>query len=132
MFDLAIFGQHLFNGLLIGCAYALIAIGLTMIFGVMNIANFAHGEFYMIGGFFAFYLVSLAKINYFLARPIVPVAAGRLCAESDPADRFSARPVETLALAGHPHEAARQRSSDDEEHPGGAWRHADARGRGVW
>ena len=46
---------------------------------------------------------------YFLARPIVPVAAGRLCAESDPADRFSARPVETLALAGHPHEAARQR-----------------------
>lgn len=65
-----IFGQHLFNGLLIGCAYALIAIGLTMIFGVMNIANFAHGEFYMIGGFFAFYLVSLAKINYFLALPL--------------------------------------------------------------
>ncbi len=70
MFDLVIFGQHLFNGLLIGCAYALIAIGLTMIFGVMNIANFAHGEFYMIGGFFAFYLVSLAKINYFLALPL--------------------------------------------------------------
>ena len=70
MFDLAIFGQHLFNGLLIGCAYALIAIGLTMIFGVMNIANFAHGEFYMIGGFFAFYLVSLAKLNYFLALPL--------------------------------------------------------------
>ena len=70
MFDLVIFGQHLFNGLLIGCAYALIAIGLTMIFGVMNIANFAHGEFYMIGGFFAFYLVSLAKLNYFLALPL--------------------------------------------------------------
>jgi len=68
--DLAIFGQHLLNGVLIGCAYALIAIGLTMIFGVMNIANFAHGEFYMMGGFLAFYLISLLKVNYFLALPL--------------------------------------------------------------
>lgn len=70
MLDLAIFGQHLLNGVLIGCAYALIAIGLTMIFGVMNIANFAHGEFYMMGGFLAFYLISLLKVNYFLALPL--------------------------------------------------------------
>ncbi|OGA68384.1 MAG: hypothetical protein A3G81_21920 [Betaproteobacteria bacterium RIFCSPLOWO2_12_FULL_65_14] len=67
---MAIFGQHLLNGVLIGCAYALIAIGLTMIFGVMNIANFAHGEFYMMGGFLAFYLISLLKVNYFLALPL--------------------------------------------------------------
>jgi len=66
---MVILGQHLFNGLLIGCAYALIAIGLTMIFGVMNIANFAHGEFYMLGGFIAYYLVSLLGLNYFLALP---------------------------------------------------------------
>jgi len=46
---------------------------------------------------------------YFLARPIVPVAAGRLCAECDPADRFSARPVETLAVTGDAHEHAPQR-----------------------
>ncbi len=46
---------------------------------------------------------------YFFARPIVPVAAGRLCAESDPADRFTARPVDSLALAAHPHDAAPQR-----------------------
>ncbi len=71
--DLAIVGQHLLNGVLIGCAYALIAIGLTMIFGVMNIANFAHGEFYMMGGFFAFYLVSLLKFNYFIALPLAVV-----------------------------------------------------------
>jgi branched-chain amino acid transport system permease protein len=58
---------------LIGCAYALIAIGLTMIFGVMNIANFAHGEFYMMGGFLAFYLVSLLKLNYFVALPLAVV-----------------------------------------------------------
>src|SRR4051812_38331855 len=44
-----------------------------MIFGVMNIANFAHGEFYMMGGFCAFYLVSLLKLNYFLALPLAVV-----------------------------------------------------------
>ena len=71
--DPAILGQHLLNGVLIGCAYALIAIGLTMIFGVMNIANFAHGEFYMMGGFLAFYLVSLLKLNYFVALPLAVV-----------------------------------------------------------
>jgi branched-chain amino acid transport system permease protein len=71
--SLAIFGQHLLNGALIGCAYALIAMGLTMIFGVMNIANFAHGEFYMLGGFIAFYLVSLVGLNYFLALPVAVV-----------------------------------------------------------
>ena len=70
---MAILGQHLLNGVLTGCAYALIAIGLTMIFGVMNIANFAHGEFYMLGGFLAFYLVSLVGLNYFLALPIAVV-----------------------------------------------------------
>ncbi|MCC6194504.1 MAG: branched-chain amino acid ABC transporter permease [Burkholderiales bacterium] len=64
-----ILAQHLLNGVLIGCAYALIAMGLTMIFGVMNIANFAHGEFYMLGGFLAFYLVTLIGLNYFLALP---------------------------------------------------------------
>ncbi|MEP7329682.1 MAG: branched-chain amino acid ABC transporter permease [Betaproteobacteria bacterium] len=68
-----ILGQHLFNGILIGCAYALIAIGLTMIFGVMNIANFAHGEFYMLGGFIAYYLVSLVGLNYYLALPAAVV-----------------------------------------------------------
>src|SRR5690348_6426357 len=67
--SITILAQHLLNGVLIGCAYALIAIGLTMIFGVMNIANFAHGEFYMLGGFAAFYLVSLVGLNYFVALP---------------------------------------------------------------
>ncbi|HSO31485.1 MAG TPA: hypothetical protein VLT33_03185 [Labilithrix sp.] len=53
-------------------------------------------------------LLSLPGV-YFLARPIVPVAAGRLCAETDPADRFSAPPVDSLALAGHPLDAVPRR-----------------------
>jgi len=59
--------QYIFNGLLIGSSYALIALGLTVIFGLMNIANFAHGQFYMMGGFFAYFLTAGLGINYFVA-----------------------------------------------------------------
>ena len=49
-----IFFQQITNGLIIGGIYALIAVGLTTIFGLMHIVNFAHGEFYMLGGMIAF------------------------------------------------------------------------------
>src|SRR3990172_3159546 len=55
------------QGLIIGSGYALIAVGLTMIFGLMNLANFAHGEFYMLGAYFAYSAVSFLRLNYFLA-----------------------------------------------------------------
>ncbi len=51
--------QQVFNGLIVGSVYCLIAIGLTMIFGVMNIANFAHGDFSMLGAYFALYIIAL-------------------------------------------------------------------------
>jgi branched-chain amino acid transport system permease protein len=57
--------QQLINGLIIGATYGLMAVGLTMIFGMMDIINFAHGEIYMLGGVFAYYLVSLLGLNYF-------------------------------------------------------------------
>lgn len=66
--------QYIFNGLVLGSSYALIAIGLTMIFGIMNIANFAHGEFYMLGGIFAFYITSVLGLNYFMALILSVVA----------------------------------------------------------
>ena len=69
--------QFAFNGLLIGASYALIAVGLTMIFGIMNIANFAHGEFYMLGGCVTFFFAATLGLNYFAAvlLAVVVVAA---------------------------------------------------------
>ncbi len=61
------FPQYLFNGILIGANYALIAMGLTVIFGLMNIANFAHGQFYMLGGFIAYQLTTALGLNFFAA-----------------------------------------------------------------
>jgi len=47
--DVEIVLQAIVNGLMMGGVYALIAVGLTLIFGVMNVVNFAHGEFVMLG-----------------------------------------------------------------------------------
>ena len=57
--------QQLVNGLIIGATYGLMAVGLTMIFGMMDIINFAHGELYMLGGVFAYYLASQLGLNFF-------------------------------------------------------------------
>jgi branched-chain amino acid transport system permease protein len=61
------FLQQLLNGAIIGSSYALLAVGLTLIFGIMRIVNFAHGEFYMIGGVICFYLIHALHLNYFVA-----------------------------------------------------------------
>ncbi|MBZ8132381.1 branched-chain amino acid ABC transporter permease [Afifella sp. IM 167] len=57
-------GQALTNGLVIGLLYLLMAIGFTLVFGVMRIANFAHGEFYMLGAFVAFITVKWLGLPY--------------------------------------------------------------------
>ncbi len=56
--------QNIINGLIIGGTYAMMGIGLTLIFGVMNVVNFSHGEFYMIGAFFLFSTFGLLQIGY--------------------------------------------------------------------
>ncbi len=61
---------QLMNGLLIGCMYSLIAIGLTMIWGVMNIINFAHADFLMIGMFTSFWLYTLYGVDPIFSIPV--------------------------------------------------------------
>ncbi len=56
--------QVLVNGLIIGGTYALMAIGLTLIFGFMDLVNFAHGELYMLGAHFTYTFVSLAGLPF--------------------------------------------------------------------
>jgi branched-chain amino acid transport system permease protein len=59
--------QHLLNGLVLGGTYALLGIGLTLIFGLMNVVNFAHGEFYTFGAYAAFGALALAGLDFFVA-----------------------------------------------------------------
>jgi branched-chain amino acid transport system permease protein len=51
-----VFAQQLFNGLSLGAIYALIALGYTMVYGVLRFINFAHGDVFMVGAFTAFFL----------------------------------------------------------------------------
>jgi branched-chain amino acid transport system permease protein len=59
--------QQLINGLMLGASYALIAIGYTMIFGVLRLLYFAHGEVFMVGAFVGLYLVILGGANIYVA-----------------------------------------------------------------
>lgn len=59
--------QFLVNGLVTGCFYALIALGLTLIFGMMGVVNFAHGEFFVLGGVFAYVFVARFGVPFWLA-----------------------------------------------------------------
>jgi len=73
---LAEFVQHIVNGLIVGGGYALMGIGLTLIFGIMRVVNFAHGEFFMMGAFFLFTLFSLWGVNFFLASLLSIIGVG--------------------------------------------------------
>jgi branched-chain amino acid transport system permease protein len=59
--------QLVANGLIIGGTYALLGIGLTMIFGLMNVVNFAHGEFYTLGAYAALFVLSALAPNFLVA-----------------------------------------------------------------
>jgi len=68
----ALMGQ-LVIGLVNGCFYAMLSLGLAVIFGMLNIVNFAHGALYMVGAFFAWMLLNYAGINYWYALVLAPI-----------------------------------------------------------
>ena len=63
----SLFLQQLVNGITLGGVYALIAVGYTMVYGVIQLINFAHGEIYMLGAFLAFTMVTVFNIPFFVA-----------------------------------------------------------------
>ena len=73
-----IFYQTIINGLFTGGIYALVSIGLTLIYGVLVIVNFAHGEFLMLGIYVAFWAFTLFGMDPYVAIPIAVVLIGGL------------------------------------------------------
>jgi branched-chain amino acid transport system permease protein len=73
--DLSFYIQLLLNGIVIGVIYALVAMGLSLIFGVLEIVNFAHGEFYMLGAMLAYFLTMNAGLGYWPTILVVTAVA---------------------------------------------------------
>jgi branched-chain amino acid transport system permease protein len=71
----ALFSQLLI-GLINGAFYALLSLGLSVIFGLLNIINFAHGALYMMGAFVAYFLLQWAGLGYWWALLLAPIAVG--------------------------------------------------------
>lgn len=70
--------QQLFNGLTIGSVYSLVALGLTLVYGIMHIPNFAHGALYMIGAYVTLTMMQYLGLNYWLAIIVSILVVGLL------------------------------------------------------
>lgn len=71
---LELFLQQVLNGLTLGGVYGLVALGLTLVYGILEVPNFAHGAFYMAGAYVAFLLMQALGVNYWLAMAGAAVA----------------------------------------------------------
>ena len=89
------FLQQTMNGLMVGSVYLLMALGLTLIYSILHIPNFAHGHKYMVGAYITYYLLSLYGFNYWIAILISMAAVAVL---GMVVERFLFRP-----LADAPH-----------------------------
>jgi branched-chain amino acid transport system permease protein len=68
--------HQLFNGLTIGSVYALVALGLTLVYGILHIPNFAHGALYMMGGYITLMMMVQYGLHYWLAILVSVIAVG--------------------------------------------------------
>lgn len=88
--SMSMFVQHFFNAVTLGSLYALIAIGYTMVYGILRLINFAHGEIFMLGAYFVFWGVTLLHLPWSLA-VIVAIAVTSLAGVM--VDRVAYRPL---------------------------------------
>lgn len=70
--------QIIINGTILSANYALIALGITLIFSIMNVLNFAHGQMFMIGGFVVYYVAVILQLPYVAALLVAGVAVGAI------------------------------------------------------
>ena len=70
--------QIILNGLVFGLLYSLVALGLTLTFGILRLVNFAHGELYMLGGYGAYVFLKLLNVNFPIALMLVIVVSALL------------------------------------------------------
>ena len=87
--SLNLFLLQLMTGIALGAIYALLAVGLSLIFGMLTVVNFAHGAFFMVGAFFGLYFMALTG-SFWFSLVLVPLATGAiglLC------ERFLVRPL---------------------------------------
>ena len=68
-------GAQVFTGLVLGMIYVLLAIGLSLIFGLMTVVIFAHGSLYMLGAYYGFFLLGVTK-NFWLSLVVAPLLVG--------------------------------------------------------
>lgn len=88
MIDAAL--QFFVNGLVTGCFYALMALGLAMIFGLMDVVNFAHGEFFVMGGVIAYAFSNLLGVDFYTT---IVIAVAIMFAFGAVVDRLLIRPL---------------------------------------
>jgi len=84
-----LFIQQLFNGIMLGTTYALIAISFTLLMGILNMLNFAIGEVFMLGAIFGLAFVNLG-LSIYVAFPLAMICTGCVCLVIE---RFSFRPL---------------------------------------
>ena len=87
-----IFLQQVLNGLTLGGIYSLVALGLTLVYGILHVPNFAHGAFYMVGAFVALKLMTGWEVNYWIA---MIGAAGVVAVIGALSERLVFRPLRT-------------------------------------
>ena len=72
-----LFAQQVMNGLVLGSVYSLVALGVTLIYGTMEIPNFAHGHLYMLGAYVTFAAVTGLDLHYWIGMVLAVAAVAR-------------------------------------------------------